>query len=81
MSGAEETARLQAELEALQAQLRVKDEYIAWLERERPKLERALQHLLDQERRRARRRELVRTMPVIGNVARWAARQRRHRAG
>ncbi|TMB87896.1 MAG: hypothetical protein E6J45_11945 [Chloroflexi bacterium] len=60
--------QLSTELSHLQAELRVKDEYIEHLRATAPEMERALGHMLEQERRRARRRELVLRLPGIGRT-------------
>jgi hypothetical protein len=74
--------QLRVELEHLKAELRVKDEYIEYLASVTPDLERGLRRVLADERRRTRRREVLRGVPVVGTVAAWAAREgRRLRKG
>lgn len=61
-------ALLRQELDHALAELRLKDEYIAFLLQNQPLLERALERVLADERRRVRRRELVRRLPLAGPV-------------
>ena len=76
-------ALLQLEVAQLQAELRLKDEYIAHLGATAPEMERALARMLADERRRIRRRERIRRLPLVGGAAawlrrRWAASARDH---
>ena len=76
---------LELEVAHLQAELRLKDEYIAHLGATSPAMERALGHMLEEERRRIRRRERIRRLPLLGEAAAWARRRwtgsRNDRAG
>jgi GT2 family glycosyltransferase len=66
----DQTALLARELAALQAELRIKNEYIAFLERNAPSWEQGLERTLAEERRRARRRDLVKRMPLAETALR-----------
>ena len=66
---------LEQEVRTLQAEVRLKDEYIADLVARTPDMERALQRLLREERSRERRRELLRDIPVLGASAVWLKRR------
>jgi GT2 family glycosyltransferase len=71
-----EHALLVAELAHARAELALKEEYLAFLTRELPGLERALEQLTRRERERARRRELVRRVPFARQTARWLRKRR-----
>ena len=70
---------LELQLAALQADLQLKDEYIAHLGATAPDMERALARLLRDERRRVRRHELLRRMPFAASAAAWLRRRSRRR--
>ena len=78
-------ALLELELAQLQAELRLKDEYIAHLGTAAPEMERALARMLAEERRSIRRRERIRRIPLLGGAAaaarRWWMGARGDRAG
>jgi GT2 family glycosyltransferase len=72
-------ALLEEEVAHLEAALRLKDEYIAHLRETSPQMEAALQRLLSEEQRNARRRERVQQIPLVGVTAAWLKRRvRRH---
>ena len=77
--GTDEAALLEQEVLHLQAALRLKDEYIAHLKATAPQMEEALGRLLSEQRRRARRRERLRRVPLLGATASWFNRRRRSR--
>jgi GT2 family glycosyltransferase len=72
-------ALLEEEVAHLKAVLSLKDEYIAHLRETSPQMEAALERLLSDERRSARRRERVQQIPLVGVTAGWLKRRvRRH---
>lgn len=75
----EDPALLKLELQHAMEELRLKDEYIASLQRSLPELERALRHIVSRERRRARRRDLFRRIPLAREVVAAARRLSRRR--
>jgi GT2 family glycosyltransferase len=70
-------ALMEQEVVHLRAQLHVKEEYIAFLQESAPEMERGLQRDLEDEARRARRRERIRRVPVLGPAAVWVNRKLR----
>ncbi len=66
---------LEQEVAHLQAELRLKDEYIAHIDATSPQMERGLRRVLADEQRRAERRERIRRIPLLGAAAAWLNRR------
>ena len=72
----DEIELLQRQLRTLEAELHVKDEYLAFLEQNRESWERGLQRSLDAERRRAALRDRIRRIPLLGRLLVYLKRRR-----
>ena len=68
----DERELLKRQVRTLEDELRLKDEYIAFLHQNRERWERGLQRSLDTEHRRAAVRDRLRRIPVVGRTLVYA---------